>query len=272
MADYSTGIYEIRNLVNGKRYIGSAVNFGNRWRVHAQSLARGDHHSKQLQRSWRKYGSFAFQFNKLLACRKEDLLMYEQICIDTYKPEYNSAPKAGSNLGLKMSEEARAKMSAANNRRGNPGYSHTPDSRARISANRMGKGGGPRSPERLVKIGAAHRGRPKSEEHRAKIAATLKGHKQSAEQIEKRVSKLRGRKMPPGFAESASARMKGVSLGALHRESIARSKAKLSEEQVKDVRARLQAGERQKEIATLYRVDQSVVSEIKTGKSYRWVI
>lgn len=271
-AEHSSGIYEIRNLVNGKRYIGSAVDFGNRWRVHAQSLARGDHHSKALQRAWLLYGPFAFQFNKLLACSKENLIMYEQICMDAYKPEYNCAPRAGSQLGFKMSEESRAKLSAAAKRTRNfTGRTHSEQSRAKISASRKGKGGGPRSQERLEKIGAAHRGRPKSSEHRAKISAALMGHKQTLEQIEKRVQKLRGRKMPPGFAEAASARMKGVLLGKEHRAAIARSKAKLSDEQVKEVRSRLAAGERQKSIASSYQVDPSVISEIKTGKSYQWV-
>lgn len=175
-ATTASGIYEIRNLVNGKRYVGSAVSFWNRWRIHAQSLARGDHHSKQLQRSWLKYGPFAFQFNKLLACKKDDLLMYEQICIDHYKPEYNSAPRAGSNLGLRMREESKALLAEAARRTRNfTGKTHSAESRAKISANRKGKGGGPRTPERLAKIGAAHRGKPKSAAQRAKISATLTG-------------------------------------------------------------------------------------------------
>jgi group I intron endonuclease len=267
----NTGIYEIRNLVNGKRYVGSAVSFGNRWRQHAQSLARGDHHSRALQRAWARYSPRAFQFNKLLACSKENLIMYEQICIDALKPEYNCAPKAGSQLGFKHSAEARERMSAANNRRGNPGHVHTAESKERISANRAGKGGGPMAAERRAKIGAAHKGRVITEEQRAKISATLTGHKQSAEQIEKRVQKLRGRKMPPGFAEAASARMKGMVLGSSHRSAIARSKAKLTDVQVQNVRARLDAGEKQRVIASDYLVDQSVISEIKTGKSYQWV-
>ena len=30
----ASGIYQIRNLVNGKRYVGSAVNLRARWRQH----------------------------------------------------------------------------------------------------------------------------------------------------------------------------------------------------------------------------------------------
>lgn len=157
-SDLTTGIYEIRNTINGKRYVGSAVDFGNRWRVHAQSLARGDHHSRALQRAWVRYTPRAFQFNKLLACSKEDLIMYEQICMDALKPEYNCAPKAGSQLGLKMGEEAKAKMAdAARRTRNFTGKTHSAESRAKISASRKGKGGGPRTPERLAKIAEAMR-------------------------------------------------------------------------------------------------------------------
>lgn len=246
-----TGIYEIRNTVNGKRYVGSAVDFGNRWRIHAQSLVRGDHHSAALQRAWSHYGQSAFQFNKLLVCSKENLLMYEQACMDAFKPEYNCAPKAGSQLGIKYSPEVRARMSAANNRRGNPGHVHTPETRAKISANRAGKGEGPRTAERLAKIGAAHKGRPKSEEHRAKISATLMGHKQSAEQIEKRKQTFRA----IGFSEK-----------------IARFRAKLTDDQVRAIRLSLIASKRQKALAFMYGVDQSVISTIKTRTTYAWVL
>lgn len=269
--EHATGIYEIRNLVNGKRYIGSAVNFGNRWRQHAQSLTRGDHHSRVLQRAWHRYGPSAFQFNKLLACEKENLIMYEQAYFDAMSPEYNCAPKAGSQLGFKMPDEARARMSAANNRRGNPGYAHTDQSKAKISANRKGKGGGPMAEERRAKIGAAHKGRIISVEQRAKISATLTGHKQSAEQIEKRMLKIRGRKMPLGFAEAASKRMKGARLSATHSENIGRSKAKLTEEQVREIRKRRAAGESRKSLASEFRIDAASITNLVARTSYAWV-
>lgn len=157
--EHATGIYEIRNVVNGKRYVGSAVDFANRWRVHAQSLKRGDHHSKPLQRAWSLYGPGAFHFNKLIACEKADLLMYEQIAMDAMKPEYNCAKVAGSMLGYKHSDETRKKLSDAH--KGLPSYrkgvAHTDETKAKISDSRKGKGGGPRTPERLAKIASAMR-------------------------------------------------------------------------------------------------------------------
>jgi len=40
------------------------------------------------------------------------LIEREQFWIDWLKPKYNLAPKAGSNLGVKYSDEAKTKMSA----------------------------------------------------------------------------------------------------------------------------------------------------------------
>ena len=157
-SDLKTGIYEIRNLVNGKRYVGSAVDFGNRWRQHAQSLTRGDHHSRALQRAWKCYSPSAFQFNKLLVCSKENLIMYEQACMDALKPEYNCAPRAGSQLGSKRSAEVKAKNAAAARRTRNfTGKTHSAESRAKISASKTGVKFGGYSEERVQKTAVAMR-------------------------------------------------------------------------------------------------------------------
>ena len=273
MADFDTGIYEIRNTVNGKRYIGSAVRFGNRWRQHAQSLARGDHHSIALQRAWSVYGPSAFQFNKLLACSKDNLLMYEQLCIDGYRPEYNCVQKAGSQLGYKHSDESRKRMSESRAKDFSPmkGKTHSAETKAKISESRKGKGGGERTPERLAKISAALKGRAVSPEQRAKISAKLMGHKQSPEQIERRAQKLRGRKMPQGFAQATALRMKGAKLSATHAQNIGRSKAKLTDDQVREIRARRAAGEARKSLAAEYCIDAASITNLVARVSYAWV-
>jgi len=271
-AHHSTGIYEIRNVINGKRYVGSAVNFGNRFRQHAQSLDRGDHHCIALQRAWRMYGACAFQFNRLLVCDKENLIMYEQAVMDGLHPEYNSAPKAGSNLGLRMSDESKAKLSAAAKRTKNfTGKTHSESSRAKISAAKKGVPTVPCSPEKKAKLSAIHKGRIIPAEQRAKISATLTGHKQSAEQIAKRVEKLKGRKMPPGFAEAASARMIGKKASPETLEKMSRARASLSEQQVQQVRALLAEKKTHRLIAVIFGVSHSTIADIACGRKYRWV-
>jgi group I intron endonuclease len=173
-----SGIYEIVNSESGKRYVGSSISFDRRWRDHTRSLAAGKHHSRYLQAPWDKYGSAAFVFRRLVVCEPVNLLLYEQIAMDALKPEYNSAPRAGNTLGVKLSAEARARISAA--KLGN--------------ASTKGR---PRDPEAVAKTAAAHRGMKRSDETRAKIAAKALGRKYSAETVEKRAAKLRGVALPP---------------------------------------------------------------------------
>jgi group I intron endonuclease len=111
------GIYAIEHVASGKMYVGSAIDFKARWRVHLCLLNKGAHHCAHLQAAWTKYGKGAFLFRKLLVCSPENLVMYEQRCIDGYMVcnrefGYNAAPVAGSQAGHKHSPETRAKIKA----------------------------------------------------------------------------------------------------------------------------------------------------------------
>lgn len=155
---FTSGIYEIVCLLNGRSYIGSAVNIDKRWTEHMRQLETGKHHSKFLQRAFIKHGAASFAFRVLLYCSKENLLEYEQRAIDGYKPDYNSVQKAGSQLGFKHSDESRRKMSASRGPSSHMlGKRHTEETKAKISSNRKGKGGGVYSKERIEKTAAAMR-------------------------------------------------------------------------------------------------------------------
>ena len=111
----NTGIYAIENTVNGKMYVGSAVNLKQRKYGHFSGLQRGKHANAKLQNSYNKHGEGAFAFRPLLVCRKEDLLFYEQLAIDKYdavKTGYNIASVAGSVAGVKHSLRIRVNHSA----------------------------------------------------------------------------------------------------------------------------------------------------------------
>lgn len=116
-----SGIYQIMNTVNGKRYIGSAVRIAKRWSEHRCALRENRHHSQALQRSWNKYGEGAFEFAVLQTCEKAGLIASEQAALDALKPELNVCKIAGSRLGDKLSPETKARIAAsmkANPRRG----------------------------------------------------------------------------------------------------------------------------------------------------------
>lgn len=88
------GIYEIRNKVNGKRYIGSTSReFKERWKEHRYELRSGRHHSPHLQHSWDFHGEINFEFTILEEINnwtyEEQILEREQWYFDTYEPEYN---------------------------------------------------------------------------------------------------------------------------------------------------------------------------------------
>ena len=103
----NSGIYSITNIINGHRYIGSAVDIRHRWVCHRSDLGKGDHHSLYLQRAWTKYGEDAFVFKVLFYCDPIKEIMvdtFEQMAIDQ-KSEYNMAKVAGSSLGIKRTDE-----------------------------------------------------------------------------------------------------------------------------------------------------------------------
>ena len=109
------GVYAIVNRLNGKFYIGSTIRkFRKRFQCHKTELNKGMHHSQHMQRAWDKYGQDVFAFIVVeCVAEKNDVLAREQYYIDTLKPEYNNAKIAGSQIGIKHTDQARRNMSEA---------------------------------------------------------------------------------------------------------------------------------------------------------------
>ena len=59
------GVYQIRNTVNGKRLIGSAMNLTGALNGPEFQLNAGSHMNKPLQAEWREFGSESFVFEIL---------------------------------------------------------------------------------------------------------------------------------------------------------------------------------------------------------------
>ena len=157
--DIKSGIYEILCTVNGRRYIGSAVDLAKRWREHYTQLNGGKHHSRHLQRAWDKHGESAFVFRVLGEVGRDELIAKEQEAIDSLKPEFNSRPKAASQLGFKHSAESRRRMSESRPAGFSPftGKSHSDASRAKISRAKTGHTYGPYDRSRVDRAAAAAR-------------------------------------------------------------------------------------------------------------------
>lgn len=169
---HQSGCYEILNTVNGKRYIGSAVKFVQRWDQHRSHLRKGVHHSRVLQRAWNKYGESAFKFLPILTCAKSMLLFYEQQLLDKVKPEYNASPTAGSSLGVKRTPE----QCKANGDRLR-GTTRPPEHCAAISAGQLGR---KQSPEWCANISKGRTGTKQSPAHRAANAEARRGNKNAS--------------------------------------------------------------------------------------------
>lgn len=128
-----TGVYVIRNRVNGKVYVGSsATNIAARWNTHRHSLRNGTHHSRHLQRAWIRHGEESFSFSIIAICGPKWCLAVEQLCILANRScdgsrGYNIAVTAGSNLGSKRTpEQVRANIERQKGRR------HTPEQRQKM--------------------------------------------------------------------------------------------------------------------------------------------
>lgn len=294
MAEYSlaelarSGIYEIVNTINGKRYVGSAVSIALRWRQHRCELGKGRHNPK-FQNAWLKYGADAFVFRVLeYVGDKQDLLSREQIYIDALNPEYNCAKVAGSNLGIQWGPQTLAKMSAASLRlwstaghkermsAAHRGQILTAEHRAKISAANTGK---KLSEAHAEKVAATNAARNKTLEHRALMSAYWKGRPKPAEQVEKMAASKRGKPLSLEHRAKLAAAGRLAALEGRHGydrskeicEQIGRSLATLTDDQVREIRSRRKAGVKQKELSAAYGVSQSGISNICSGKTYQWV-
>lgn len=153
-----SGIYNIVNLLNYKIYVGSAVWFNHRWRMHKSDLNLNKHCNKHLQKAWNKYGKECFSFEILeIVIDRDDLLKREQFWIDRLNPDipeigYNILPIAGSRLGAKHTEEYKLKQS-------------------------LRYKGKKRSAAAVEKTANSNRGKKRSDETKAKMSAWQKGRK-----------------------------------------------------------------------------------------------
>ena len=172
MIPNESGIYRLYCPLNGREYIGSAVNLYQRMHHHIHHLVNNKHSNGKLQNHFNKYWKNSLEFEVLKLCRKDELIEWEQKCIDGRDPFFNICRIAGNTLGRLHTEETKKHLSET--RKGKyPEHlkdTHTtPEARKKIS----GK--------------ARQRGIPK-----ACVDAAIKantGRKASAHEIRKRIEK-----------------------------------------------------------------------------------
>ncbi|AKF13578.1 GIY-YIG endonuclease [Sinorhizobium phage phiN3] len=104
-----SGIYQIRNVISGKIYVGSTNNFKERKRHHFYDLKNNRHHCDHLQKSFNKHGIENFVFEILEEVDVDSLIETEQHYINNANtPLFNTSGVAGR---IEMSDEIKAKIS-----------------------------------------------------------------------------------------------------------------------------------------------------------------
>lgn len=236
-----SGIYAIVNRVNGKRYVGSAKRFRTRWNAHRAALNRGVHHSKHLQSAWKKHGADAFVFTIIEFCEPRELIAREQAAIDSTRPAYNVCLVAGSTFGRV----------------------HSADTKIKIAEKATGRKRPPRSAEYREALSASLKGKKKSEAHAAAFQAGRASRVYSEEQRQQ---------VSAGLKEAYRSGRRSRGKSEAHRQKIGQAYAKLTDEQVREIRKLRQAGVTCKELAGMFASNAGTICEIANGKRYRWVV
>ena len=168
-----SGIYGIINVRNGKIYVGSAIDFQKRRRVHSCELSKGVHHSRYLQRAY-KLSPQDFQWEIIeFVSDKSKLVEREQFWMDFYRCYhrdfgYNSNPIATSCAGLKHPPEYGEAIS-----RRQKGVKWSDERKARTKAHRPKVGGWKWSEGQKMKHSLVHMGWKPSPAREIKRLASL---------------------------------------------------------------------------------------------------
>lgn len=168
-------IYKITCVVTDDFYIGSAIKPKRRRWEHWDALKKQRHHCAALQRAWDEYGEDAFEFEIIEEVLDEAKILGIE---DTYLARYAGNPECyntalSTQIPSSTQKEVREKISSslkehyAENEHPRQGKKHTPETLAKIAANRT-----PPSGESHYRYG-----KTLDEETRKKIGDTQRGKK-----------------------------------------------------------------------------------------------
>jgi group I intron endonuclease len=69
---FKIGVFQIRNIVNSKIYVGSSLNLDAIWNRNRIELKLGGHRNKALQNEWNEFGEGNFVFEILAEINQKD--------------------------------------------------------------------------------------------------------------------------------------------------------------------------------------------------------
>lgn len=182
------GIYSIS--WDGKLYIGStSLSFRKRWNTHRNELKGNRHNNIYMQRSFNKYGMPDF---RILEFVDENIIEREQEYIDTFNPNLNIAPTAGTTKGIRWTDEAKANITGKYTGSKNPNYGkkHSKESLLIISESSKNR---IKSVETRKKLSIANKGKVRSAQARKNVSEGLKG-RDFSEEHRKNIGKANARR------------------------------------------------------------------------------
>lgn len=240
-----SGIYKITSLLDGKCYIGSAVDLKHRWACHQYDLRQHRHHSRYMQRAYDKHGveNLTFEIIELVE-NKNDLLGREQYWLDAHEA---CLPEKGYNT---IREVTLPPMF---------GRRHKKESLLKISINRRGKASGENHPMYGVRrTGEQHPffGKRHTEETKMRISEKNKG------MFAGENHPMYGKKHTPIALRRIAQSSRGRGLGSRN------GNAKLIESDVVEIKQMLKSGKSQRMIAKTFGVCQSTIKSINLGLTW----
>lgn len=129
------GIYEFKNKVSGKSYVGSTKDHKERYWSHISKLKRNIHDNKELQKDFNLLGRDNFEMIMLEECSIDMLLEREQFWSDKIENKYNTRKNVCSNIGVEHSKEIKNAMSISRMGANNPFYGkkHSEESKTKLA-------------------------------------------------------------------------------------------------------------------------------------------
>jgi len=161
------GVYILKNICNGKYYVGETVNIKHRMYYHSIGT------KQVIHKAIIKYGidNFEVYVEYLPNFSKDDLIELEEQLIKRFNSigsnGYNLCPKGVNHTGFICTEETKKKLALASSRR-----VWSEESKLKISKSKLGI---PRSEETKRKVSESNKGKVLSEEHKRNISNTTKG-------------------------------------------------------------------------------------------------
>lgn len=103
-------VYRIKDVADGKEYVGSTTDYKRRVRDHIRMLKTNRHYNSYLQRAWNKHGENSFVFEVVEECSKENLRTKEFECIENTNPEFNLQKIVNQRVTFRHSNETKKKL------------------------------------------------------------------------------------------------------------------------------------------------------------------